>query len=255
MEQNTSNQPAISQTSSINQVPANLPPKSKNVPTIVIIFIILIFLFGLVGGYWFVNKKAKTFQSKGSTTQTSVQIPTPTTSPVVTTGGQYKITGDSVYKILQDGKQELIITKTELKDDQAEIMEISSFQLSPDKSKILLFTNAGITPFILFYKDINNKDAVITKVGFGEEAVWSPNNQYIAFTNRPADVGPLRLYVFDTLINKEVEIIQSKNRVYTSYRNMKWSPDSKIIIAQYETFDDIPYGNVIDKGETQIAIK
>lgn len=179
--------------------------------------------------------------------------PSPSHSPVINKEMQYTIIEGSVFKVFPDGKQELFVSKTEVRHEQLDIKEINSFDFSPDRSKMLLFTYGGITPYLLFYKNITNNDVVY--VGIGEEAKWSPNAQYIAFTNRPGDVGPLRLHVFDTGVNEWVETIESKKKGDISYNSFQWSADSNSIIVQYEIRDDIPYGNIIETGETKVTIK
>lgn len=180
-------------------------------------------------------------------------LPTSISSAVVAPSNHFKIVTGNLYKTLPNGKEELIIPASSLKHTQLEVIEIVSFILSPDTSKIVLRTFGGISPFVLFYYDISTGQN--TFISFGEEVAWSPNSRYIAYTQRSADVGPLRLSIFDTMANKHVETTQSVDTKKTGFTDLRWSPQSDFITAKYETRDDIPYGNIVAQGETQITLK
>lgn len=180
-------------------------------------------------------------------------LPTSISSAVVAPSNHFKIVTGNLYKTLPNGKEELIIPASSLKHTQLEVIEIVSFILSPDTSKIVLRTFGGISPFVLFYYDISTGQN--TFISFGEEVAWSPNSRYIAYTHRSADVGPLRLSIFDTTANKHVETTQSVNAERSSFTDIRWSPQSDFITAKYETRDDIPYGNIVAQGDTQITLK
>jgi len=233
-----------------------LPKKGHNFFVIPIIIFLTVFLTGGIF-YLAIQNKIQTPQSIFNSNSIAPKIsPLPTKTETATSLSEpqkYLIIDGSLFKNLPYSQKELVVDKSQLKYEQLETIEIESFQLSPDKTKILLFTRGDISAYVLYYKNITTNE--IKFVDFGEEALWSPNNRYIAFTRRPADVGPLYLYVFDTLLNENIDTIHTKDKIYTSYNQLVWSSTSDSITAQYETRDDIPYGNIIDKGETKIMLK
>lgn len=164
---------------------------------------------------------------------------------------EYKIIEGSIYKIYSNEEKEIFLDENSLQEYERDNQEIVEFGLSPDKSKMLVHLEIGITPFILYYIDIKKRKNII--IGPSVESIWSPDSRYIAHTYPPADAGPKRLYVYDTTINDFVNTDKPENSSI-NYSNLTWSSDSKSIYADFERRDDIPNGNIIDKGKTQIKL-
>lgn len=178
----------------------------------------------------------------------------PTSSPIAKITESYRIIEGSLYKI-ENGKPTILVNKKDLHFDELkpDIWEIESFVVSPDNSKILLFTNVGISPYAVFFWNKNTKKVI--QVAIAESALWSPNSQYIAYTVRPADVGPARLGIYDVNDYQSINPITPINQKYTDYRNIRWASDSASLTADFVRRDDVPYGNQIASGEAVIRMK
>lgn len=233
------------------QQPAPTPkPQTKSKLLIPLIIIILFFTAFIL----ITNNQSKS-PVKNSPRQTgSANItPAPSTAPE-----NYKIINGSLYKILPAGKEILFIGKSSVKDPDPNypytIKEIAGFEISPDKTKMILWGEDDNYRSILYYTQINNLQFKF--IGNSLGGIWSPNSQYIAYTAKHTDAGPYELSVFDTAENKDAETIKPELGSYTNYSNPVWEADSRTIRTAYETYDPLPpHGTLIASGEAEIKIK
>jgi hypothetical protein len=159
-----------------------------------------------------------------------------------------------MYKTSIIGDSKLIVDFHTLpSQDNLVVTEIFSYTESPDKTKVLLAAYGGISAKLFYVYDISANTN--TFIDIGEEISWSPNSRYLAYTQRPADAGPLRLRVFDLQLSKKVELVQKEDVITTSYSDLRWNDSSTGLTAYFETFSDVPMGNIIAKGETEIVLK
>lgn len=240
--------------------PANklITPRETNrqMKFLIIITLICVILFISISIYLFSVSSSASYKQNKQTIASEPAIPTQPKSLSETNEAkneQYKIIDGSLYKVLSNKEQFLIINKDSLKNERLKVYDIYAFEFSPDNSKILLITFVGLTPFALFYYDLNSKN--ITFVDLGEKYVWSPNSRYIAYTRGQSDAGPRSIFVFDTISNKDIELTKFEKKNYTNYENIRWASDSAAINSEFTTTDEIPNGKVVDKGETIIKIK
>lgn len=231
-------------------------PHALNLPLKIFLVGIMTLLIISAGGIGYYAGIYKTQKEIKQTSQNMPNIPektSPTPSISIPPDNQYEVINGSLFQITA---VKPFLDKTSLKNDYYRTDDITTFKLSPDKSKMLLITTGSISHNIFYYVDIQSKK--ITFIGAGaDETVWSPNSQYVAYTSPPADVGQLQLYVFDTVANKKIETIQPKTMPYyaTGYSDLVWSSDSKSITAHYNTVDEPPYGKTIDEGTTEVTLK
>lgn len=237
-------------------IPVVIPTTSRR-PKKLFIIIGIVAILGCGITYFYIKDGSK---KNYQVTNQNIKLP-PTATPQKKEEVHFEIIDGDLYKTGKNGLKMLLIKKENLNNSKKftgefksiDVQEIYDFSISPRKNNLLLFVDGGISLFYIFYSDIDGNN--ITLISIAEVAIWSPNGRYIAFTHRPSDVGPLYLYVFDIDYNKIANIVQTKNKINTSYEEFRWASDSASLIANYETRTDIPYGNVIDKGETLIKIK
>jgi hypothetical protein len=213
------------------------------------IFIGVLFLAALI---YFLTRS--NYPANIAPVSTPAITPTEAARVISTEMDGYMISEGSLYKTSIVGDSKLIVDFHTLPShDNLVVTEIFSFTESPDKTKILLAAYGGISAKLFYIHDISAN--ANTFIDIGEEITWSPNSRYLAFTQRPADVGPLRLRVFDLQLSKKVELVQKENAITTSYSDLRWNDSSTGLIAYFETFSDVPMGDIIAKGETEVALK
>jgi hypothetical protein len=167
----------------------------------------------------------------------------------------YSIIDGSLYKVFPNRKSELAVDKKQLKSEGMEKetpFEIISYDFSPDKSKVLLHAQGGISADLLFIVECTG--GMVSFISYGEESAWSPNSRYIAYTRRPGDVGPLLLNAYDVTTHNNAQLDVGKYHINTSYSKLEWLPDSTAITADFEQMDTIPMGKIIKKGTTTIKL-
>ncbi len=129
--------------------------------------------------------------------------------------------------------------------------------ISPDKTKILLFANEGLSLYGMYITSIDG--TMIKKLdGPSNTGEWSPNSRYIAYLSKAADAGPLtRVFVYDTENNNELDLSAKHNTGYSilGFDDIRWLDDNSGIKINYVAYDDsISYGNKIGEGETTILL-
>lgn len=136
---------------------------------------------------------------------------------------------------------------------------ISKKILSPDKSKSALLVDAGFSSYFLVYKD--NKNDSYKEVDFAEEVVWSKNSRYIAYSGKVADAGSTyKLNIFDTNTKEVIDLRDKLNEdevpfAHISFHNIRWEQDDKFIQVDWTAYSDIPYGEILDEGTTDIHLE
>lgn len=241
--------------------PVKPPVKNKLrllISIILLILVIEIFNLNTINNQnQFIKKGLKlplpSTPASSKTTTTIYQHPSP--SPVLE---NYEIINGSLYRILPNGNKEIFIDKSSVKNSglnfQNTIKEIKGFELSPDKTKIILWGEDDSYIPKSYYTKINSQE--FTLIGNSEGGVWSPNSKYFAYTSKHVDAGPYELTVFDTEKNDQIETITPVKNEYTSYNNLFWDADNQTIHASYISYDPHPpYGDIIASGEAEIKLK
>lgn len=250
--------PLVQATQEVAQPPVLEKPSSHFFSWRVFVFLmIVVFIAAGVTSMYFFNKQQTPTQpgvpKAISISHTPAPTVMPSPTPISTTSQtKYLIIDGSLYK-KDAGKNTLVVDKKSLKHNQIQIESIDEFTESPNQTKIALFAFGGTSAYFLFYIDLATNE--IAFIDFAADAIWSPNSRYLAYTNRQADIGPERVFVYDLQKQNNAKTIQSKNTTTTSYKNLVWNKTSDTLTADFETFDDIPNGKIIDKGQTQISIK
>lgn len=117
------------------------------------------------------------------------------------------------------------------------IYSVNSAFYSPQKNYITILAYVGLTPNGLYYMDASMKN--ITFVDLVEEAAWSPDETYIAFTSKPADAGPaeiLKVYEVSTQKISKEYVHDANLFCYGSYSNINWV-DNNSFKVKYDGFD------------------
>lgn len=174
-----------------------------------------------------------------------------------------KIIDGSVYGINNLGKQRLLIDKKSFNQDNQYgdyNYGIAEAYLSPDRSRVLLLFDGGITLYFLYYTNLDKIE--VKNIGIAQEAAWSPNSRYIAYNSKPADAGGLViLKVYDTNLDKEVNISTTPNIKglkydYLDFSNIRWLEDSSGIKVHYGAYTgNNPFGEMISEGEVILPLK
>lgn len=186
---------------------------------------------------------------------------------------EIKIIDGSVYKLLPSGEKKLLLNKEDFRKNteryigqpqdysrEDSFFTFSYVSLSPDKTKMLLFAQGSLTLEYLYYTSTDGANVI--SINLASEAIWSNNSRYIAYANKPADSGSIvRVYVYDTQTNKEVEV--SKNHKvanliysYLGFSNLRWLDDDSGIKVKYDAYKgEMPHGEKIGEGETILMVE
>lgn len=218
---------------------------------VVPLFILLISIIEVVDANWrkqAVKKPISSLIALNRSLSPTV-VPT-TTAPIL---GAYKIIDGSVYDKKTD---KLLIDKKALVHEAYKTDQVFDIIPSPDKKEIILFTYGNLSSAAIFYADTTSYTP--TFIDLAEEAVWSPNSRYIAYTRKPADIGPKNLSVYDTQNQTLAKITLSVDAT-SSFSNLQWANDSKTLTANYETMNKpdpmSPGFKVTNKGVTKITVE
>lgn len=230
-------------------------------PLIVVIGVLVITLLG--GIYFYTHRTAsyRNDQLPADSVKSNLNSPPPTYSKKTESGqeqiSELKIVDGNVYQ----GSQ-LLISKKDCNsgNNSDEYLNINDFNLSPDKAKILLFGEEGLSVKILCYTALN--PIHVQYIGPGIQTDWSHNSRYLAYTSKPADAGPVSmLYAYDTQLNKSIDlrsIVKINNLKYDDlgFSNLVWLNDDSGIKVNYQAFKntDIPWGSLIGEGETTVLL-
>ena len=173
----------------------------------------------------------------------------------------------SVYKVSSSGVKKLFIDKHDNKnhpDDREDFFSYISADISPDKSKLLLLAQGGISIPFLYYTPFQQLN--IKLIGTSSNAAWSHNSRYIAYISKPADAGPWSILgVYDTKTDQFVQIdnkpvIPNLKYELLGFSNFQWSNDDASIKVHYLAYwhgdnDLDPFGSVVGEGEVVIPFK
>lgn len=175
----------------------------------------------------------------------------------------------NVYKISSSGNQTLIVNKKDCKSGNLsdDYLEFSSFNISPDKSKVLLFGEEGLSIYTLCYTSLN--PVKVKYISYVLKAVWSSNSQYIAFISKPADAGPDTIInIYDTRTDKLLNIsnkpsIQNLKYDYLGFNDVMWLDDDSGIKVHYTAYQNrnndpdpfiASFGAKVDEGEVILPV-
>lgn len=129
-------------------------------------------------------------------------------------------------------------------------IEFDTAELSPDKSKMLLQANTGLTDPILIYLPMS-KPSNSYEIGPSTDVLWSPNSRYIAYTSGAGDCGPQNndLWIFDTKLNKNVDLRNWDNYPTGTpqidmmlYDELHWLSDSSALLVRYKGYKNAGCG-------------
>lgn len=207
--------------------------------THLILLIVVLIIFAGAGVYFFSNKSVpvqtpvveiNTQESnpdeETSTSEVSpTQIPIPTSDDHVT----FELEGKT-YSLKKDQFPAAY-------EGSYSIYSVDSAFYSPLKNYITIFAYVGLTPKGLYYMDANMKN--ITFVELVEEASWSPDEAYIAFTSKPADAGPtqiLKVYEVSTQKISEEYVHDANLFCYGGYSDINWINTTSFKV-KYAGFD------------------
>lgn len=224
------------------------------------------------GGYYYYHQNTQQIKEPEvkilNKQETVTLTPTPSPPPIVTPKIEVsikpqdvqslniKITGEKLYKVLPNGKTE------PLKDFyDSEVHDVTDLRInySPDKQKIDLTGQGGITPRILYWTPVGGSKLI--RVGDYEEYKWSPNSRYIAFTDRGGDCGPIRyIKIYDTANSKNLDIskhliVPNLEYEMLAYGSFEWDTDSKFVKVEYTAMSEQScHADVINTGELLIPV-
>jgi len=268
---NSNNQPTQTDISQ-NQLIHKRVNISKNL-IIFAFFCITIIASGTIGYFLGLNSQINTKEDEKITeltSQTRLTV-TPEPSPA---SENIKIIDGSVYQISDAGEKHLIIDKEEFRkntaryynqlnnqpDQKDPFFNFSQVQLSPDKTKLLLLAQGGLSLEYIYYSSLGGDNLI--GLGLTTEACWSNNSRYIAFASKPADAGPnMILYIYDTQLNEITDISRNYDLGdlepdLMDFSELQWLENDKGIKVKYVAFKgEIPFAEKIGEGETIIKFK
>ena len=228
--------------------------------------VLLIFIAGSVGYLLAVTRSTPSMKDITQTkSQTIMKKPLITPTPrstqdfhlPISITGEVKIMNGSLYSISASGSTTLVIDASTLPNTYG-YGNIRNFTFSPDKSKIFILVDGVLTEPLLFYTPVNNVNPISLNVA--NEAVWSHNSRYIAFSFKPADAGPIsQLAVYDTIANKRFSLpigFNFKNFKYATfdYSNLQWNNDDSGIQVHYLAQQGDPNGPLVGEGNVVILL-
>lgn len=254
MEQNIED--LVSQTSGekTEQPLLAFKPITKTSLSKTLLLIIGAFVIGGISGY-ILGLKVKTSDLKQRVEPAAQPTTQPSPSIITLEEGMLEIIDGSLYKILSSGENKLLI-------DKQGTGEITDFYEStaPDKLKSFLMIQGGISLNFLYY--LSPSEADVKQIGIAQEAVWSNNSRYIAYSNKPADAGPIvSVFIYDTQNDKKTELsgnykVENLSYSYLGFNNLRWLDDDSGIQVRYDAYTgEIPYGEKIGEGETILKVK
>ena len=214
------------------------------------IIILGIIFSTLVDSSWKKQNEKKPLSISPAPTEIVSTIPT--TTPTET--GDYKIMDGSVYETKTN---RLVVDKKALVSESHLYTTEYVFNIipSPDKRTLVLFTYGNISSAVIFLFDIKTEKTEY--LAWAQEVAWSPSSRYLAYTAKPADIGPTKLHVYDLQKDAQANISMDVDE-NSAFNNLSWSDDSKTITSRYETTNkpDVmsPGYKVTAEGETKITV-
>lgn len=159
-------------------------------------------------------------------------------------------------------QRQLLIDKRDYYKQYGESFYITKASLSPDNSKLLLSAEGIVSIPILFYSKTDNFKNLI-EIAPSEEAVWSPNSRYIAFTGSAGDGGfqNVQLEVYDTHLNIRAFLasiynlpkIQNLNFNTIIYDQLRWLADNSGFQVHYKAFLDRRMEEKVGEGIERVG--
>lgn len=162
----------------------------------------------------------------------------------------YQVKEGSIFVLTPNGQSSLVIDKARLTHERLRIQYIIDYAVSPDKSKLLLYAEGGVDPYVIYAADADGQE--VEFVGTAQEARWSPDSQVIAYTDLTT-VGQSRLFTFnfDTKERRASSLLQ--NDCYMNYSQVDWQ-DANTIQTDFQCLSSVPYGREVEAGQTDIPI-
>ncbi len=164
----------------------------------------------------------------------------------------YEMREGSLYLVNGEGTATLLVDKDSLIDDRLRINRVIDYALSPDRTKLILFTEASIDDFLLFVVGTDGQNP--EKFGIGREAKWSPDSARIAFTSPLAGADLFSIRIFNIISKKTFESPSQVDGCYPSYRQISWR-NVDTLTGYSVCLDDMPFGNLVKEGQVEVAVR
>lgn len=164
----------------------------------------------------------------------------------------YQAFNGSLYFTDFSGQRELIIEPASLAHDRLRPQSIVEYSLAPSGSQLALFVEIGTNEYGIYV--IEADGAHPRFVGLATSIRWSPDSRYLAYTSRQASEALPRLFVYDTNSEKNFESDEKRSECFLSYFDFGWK-DSQNILTHFQCLSEAPYGNVVEEGEMEVAVR
>ena len=145
---------------------------------------------------------------------------------------EIKIIDGNVCQVTISNEIKILVNKNDYQSES-----ISGFDkviVSPDETKMCFL---GYSPVPIWLYSANVDGGNVTKVGLGENCVWSPDSKKIAFNNHVTDVSPIDILIFD-IDSTKVENLTKETApegFIRYYEIPQWSGDSTTITANFKS--------------------
>jgi TolB protein len=142
--------------------------------------------------------------------------------------------GDNLFFGLDN--ESLLINDTNSKKTSVFRSEISNFELSSDKTKLVMLSNKKDDKSIISLTDITNmeskKDKLLYEGGKVIGFSWSPDNNRIAYVANVAGTQNIGLFIGDIVTGASIQLVAD---IRNPFKGVIWSPSGdKMAICAYE---------------------
>lgn len=201
-------------------------PKQK--PWLIIgITALVLLLLGATGFFVYQNYRVKKQTSKAQPTPAKFPSPAPKKP-----SEEIKIIDGNICQVTAPNEIKILVDKNDYQSES-----ISGFDkviISPDGTK-MCFLGYSPVPVWLYYSNIDGSN--VFKAGIGENCVWSPDSQKIAFNNHVTDISPIDVLVVDTDSDKVENLTKevAPEGFIRYYGIPQWSKDAMTITANFKS--------------------